>query len=72
MKQAIRPTNEEEIKEGIDIEMEDAQTEEEKELIRADRALDTKINKKKTTKQINQKQSGHRFVQQSKKWKITT
>ena len=38
MKRAISPINEEEKQEGLDLEMEDAQTEEERELIRADRA----------------------------------
>ena len=36
--QAISPKSEENKREGIDLEMEDAQTEEERELIRADRA----------------------------------
>ena len=40
--QAISPIHKEKDQEGIDLEMEDAENEEEKELIRAERALHNK------------------------------
>ena len=52
MQHAIRPNNEEEIK-AVDLEMEDAQTEEEKEMIRADRAL-AKQNETPFSRQFNE------------------
>ena len=55
MKQAISPINEEEKQEGIDLEMEDAQTEEERELIRADRAS-AKQNETPFSRQIYERE----------------
>ena len=55
MKRAISPINEEEKQEGLDLEMEDAQTEEERELIRADRAS-AKQKETPSSRQFNEEE----------------